>query len=353
MLIESRIERRGQPPFAGVDPHAAAAFRAGSAASAAPGALVRSALTGLSIRRILAPLDGSPLAETGLRHAAALAHAFGAQVVLLRVLEGSPRAGSEAPVDALDWELRRVESRAYLARIEEEFRGRGVEVGSEIVQGRAAERILEQAAAGHSDLIVIPSHGERGAGPWRLGSTTEKVLAAARTSVLLVPARSTDESDLRFRRLLVPLDCSLRAECILPAARSLARPHGAELVLVHVVGEPDLPRRVAASTEDRRLADELTERNRVEARRYLDEIASRLTALGERVEVRVCVAVDRTRALMEIADDEDVDLVVLSAHGSTGDPTRTSGSLTGRLLHEAYLPVLVLQDFADAMRDPA
>jgi nucleotide-binding universal stress UspA family protein len=308
--------------------------------------------TGLAIRHVLVPLDGSPLAESALPSMIAVARAFSAHVTLMHVLESRQGVDSLMALDALEWEIRRAESQAYLTSIQERLRESGVSAEVRVVQGRAAEQILEFANSAKVDLIVLSSHGESGRKEWHLSSTTEKVIVGARTSVLMVPAGGeTPKLDRQIRKLLVPLDCSQRAECILSPAVELARVHGADLILAHVVREPELPRRVAPSTDDLRLAEQLTQRNRAEATRYLRDVARRLTPLWSQVRVRIRVGPERVRALQELAVDEGADLVVLSAHGSTGDASKAYGGLSARLLHETQHPVIILQDFADTMRE--
>src|SRR5207302_612916 len=110
-----------------------------------------------------------------------------------------------------------------------------------------------------------------------------------------------------------------RAEFILPAATALARAHDAQLILAHVVPEPEMPRRMPPSSEDLDLAERIIERNCSEATRYLGDMQRRLAANGARVDVRIVVSSHRTQSLRELARQEHADLVVLAAHGSTGD----------------------------------
>jgi nucleotide-binding universal stress UspA family protein len=75
------------------------------------------------------------------------------------------------------------------------------------------------------------------------------VVARTHASLLVVPAHGADgqrDGALLLRRILVPLDCSPRAEWVFPLATALARAHDAELILAHVVPEPEIPRRLPA-----------------------------------------------------------------------------------------------------------
>ena len=314
-------------------------------ASASPS----SSCNGLAIRQILVLLDGSPLADCALPYAVAVAKAFPARITLLRVLETGRGADSSRGVDLLEWEFARAEASAHLNALAADLESESVRATVEIVQGKPAEQISHFTKNRQVDLIVLASHGEGGAGSGHLGSTAQKVIAAADTSVLIVPAREPQVGRIlrvRFRSILVALDCSQRAECILPTAMQLARGHDADLILAHVVSEPEVPRRMAASEEDLELAHELTERNRASAKRYLKEVQSRLSATGGHVEVRMRVSRQRTQTLCDLGDEEGVDLVVLSAHGSTGDANQHYGGVAARFLQESCKPVLIVQDLA-------
>jgi nucleotide-binding universal stress UspA family protein len=105
-----------------------------------------------------------------------------------------------------------------------------------------------------------------------------------------------------------------------------------------------MPRRLPPSAEDLAVVARLTERNRLEAERYLDELRARLVDQKVRVGTRIVVASRRARAIRAMADEADVDLVLVSAHGQTGDARERYGSVAGRLLEEGGRATLVVQD---------
>jgi nucleotide-binding universal stress UspA family protein len=311
---------------------------------------------GLTIRHLLVPLDGSALAECTLPWVVALARVFSARITLLRILEPP---GGAAPIrhahDAVEWQIRRAEAHSQLAKLDAELKAGGLTPAVELLEGRPAEQIINFARGHDADLVVLSSHGEGGLSGWVLSSTAQKVVARADSSVLVVPAHTADEravGDLRLRRIFVPLDCSPRAECVLTPAAALARAHDAELILAHVVPEPELPRRMPPSAEDVAIASQLTERNRVEADRYLGELQSRLAGDGLRVGVRTVVSSRCAPAILALADVADVDLIVACAHGRTAAASERYGSVSARLLAESSRPILVLQDLGATAREP-
>src|SRR3546814_13851540 len=70
----------------------------------------------MTFQRILAPLDGSPLAEEVLPHALCLARVLHVPLVLLHVLDVQPAVLEHCP-DSPDWRLRRLQARRYLETV--------------------------------------------------------------------------------------------------------------------------------------------------------------------------------------------------------------------------------------------
>jgi nucleotide-binding universal stress UspA family protein len=66
---------------------------------------------------ILVPLDGSLLAECVLPHVVAIARAFNAKVILLRVLEKNRANGTTQLFDLLNWQIKKAEAKLYLEKI--------------------------------------------------------------------------------------------------------------------------------------------------------------------------------------------------------------------------------------------
>lgn len=345
-LTESLSRRSGPPKRPDAAP--------GPAEKSAPGAAIgplsdegETGCPGLTIRHMLIPLDGSALSACALPWAVAVAQVLAARITLLRVLERPAISSATSHHhDAVDWEMRRAEAQSQLAKIDHDLKARGLTSAIELLEGRPAEQIINFARAQHVDLVVLSSHGEGGLTGWALSSTALMVVARTHSSVLIVPVHAEGQriGDVRLRRLLVPLDCSPRAECVLPLATALSRAHDAEMILAHVVPEPEMPRRLPASAEDLAMASQVTERNRLEGQRYLGALRDRLVDQTVRVETRIVVASRRARAIGAIADDADVDLVLVSAHGRTGDPRERYGSVAARLLEEISRPIILLQD---------
>jgi nucleotide-binding universal stress UspA family protein len=310
------------------------------------------------INHILVPLDGSPLAECVLPHTVAIAKAFDARVSLLRVLVQTPTIGQTSTIDPLNWQIRKSEAKGYLDRVAVHLQEAGLRAEPTILEGQAAERVIQFARDHDVNLIILSSHGRSGLSGWNVSSVVQKVILRAYVATMIVRAylpTSAELTDLCYRRLLVPLDCSQRAECVFPLVSTLARFHGAWLILAHVVRRPEMPRREPSTQEDTVLIDKITKRNQEEATRYLEQLESRMSTEAIYVRTRLAISDDVPGTLQEMADEEKVDLVVLSAHGYSGKMKWPFGSAAISFIAYGTTPLLIVQDISpdDMVLTPA
>ena len=292
---------------------------------------------------ILAPLDGSSLAECVLPHVVAVARACESQVTLMHVLEQSQDQGRL--IDPLSWHINEAETRAYLDGLTPRLQQAGLRTGVSLLDGQAAGRIIGFAHSQDVDLIVLSSHGQSGLSGWNVSSVVQKTALRAHVPVMIVRAYQAAPADLDFsyRRILVPLDCSQRAECVLPLATALARFHGAELLMAHIVSPPQMPQRVPHTPEDIELANRLVERNWMGAADYL---AQRKSWSPVDVRTHLLVSDNVPATLHNLVEQENVDLVVLSAHGCSGGTMWPYGSMALNFLCYGSTPLLIVQDLS-------
>lgn len=298
----------------------------------------------MGFQSVLVCLDRSRAAEAVLPLAIYLAKAEGARLLLFHVLEPPPETIEVHATDALDCEIARQEARAYLETIAERMIDSGVRAECHVGEGHAARGVAAIAAELGADLVVVSRFGEGGRDEWSLGDTAEKILALARSAVLVVPPDAPDPARcVPPRRILVPLDGSLRGESVLPAALRLARPDDAELVLAHVVADPVRTAVLQAPT-DLALAQELADRLVARAGAYLEGIRTQLLRAGARCVAVVSRSVDHREGIVTLSAAQEIDLVVLTAHGVVCNPRRRFGSVASYLIAHASAPVLVIQD---------
>jgi len=294
------------------------------------------------LQRIMVALDGSPLAEQVLPYASALARAFDAEIVLLRVVE-TPRGVTGRALDSFDWRMERTEAIAYLQNIKRRLHSEGIEVDLDVTAGRACEEILEMARAREIDLLILASHGVGGLTEFRMASTAHKVTFASETSVLVVPAREAAVADRPFDAVVVPVDCTCHSDWALALAARLARAEGVGLSIVHVVRTPQLldPH---GTEREHRIVDELVTLNRAAASRYVESLKGRLEAPEMPIEVHIETADEIAPVLERLAGSAQHPLLVLSTRGSPPFEYGHFGSLVAVMLASTSHPVLVLRE---------
>ena len=145
-------------------------------------------------RKILVPLDGSPLAERALEPALVIADAMQSDVTLLRVAPGretlpqsiSPSGEDLGVARDIAAAQERAEAEAYLQRIYGTRANRHLFFDVVTTGGDIADAIVSYADERHVDLIVMSSHGRSGIGRWLHGSVAEKVLRGADCATLII-----------------------------------------------------------------------------------------------------------------------------------------------------------------------
>jgi nucleotide-binding universal stress UspA family protein len=293
---------------------------------------------------ILVPLDGSPLAECVLPHAIAIAKAFDADITLVQVLE-QPSASLRLPkADPLDWYLEKSAAALYLETMQSRLETSDVSVQTLLLEGNAVERIVELAHASQVDLLILSGFGETSANDGGVSGIVQHILQRVRTSTLIIRTSApvpalTDE--LRYQRLLIPLDGSQRAGAALTMAAALGEAYAAELLLVHVVSKPEMTRHMPLSREDAALVNRFIERNQEEGRKYLEQTQTRLPA---HTQTRLLVSDNVAATLQSVSEQEQIDLLILSAHGYSGEARWPYGSVTNRFITNGTTPLLIVQD---------
>lgn len=295
--------------------------------------------------RILVPLDGSQLAECVLPHAVAMARAFQSRLLLLQAVD-SPQADADPvrTVDPLHWQIYKTEARAYLAAIAGRLQEAGLVAEEHVLEGQSAESIVRFARDRDVDLVLLSSHGLSGLSRWNVSSVAQKVIFQVSKPVMIVRAYhvATDGvTGLTYERILVPVDGSLRAEYVLPFAAHLARSYDARLMLAHVIKRPRVFKPSSLLEEEARMVERIKAHNKIEADRYLKDLIVRL---GYTAEPWLLDDEDTASALRDLIDKEDVDLIILNAHGYTRGIYWPYSSLALSFIAYGTRPLLIMQD---------
>jgi nucleotide-binding universal stress UspA family protein len=330
--------------------------------------------------RILVPLDGSTLAERAIPHAELFARIFGSTIILLQILDPTSLHINPNPVDPLNWQIQKAEADVYLNGIktrihrdlQESLQGKDekkISVEYAIREGKPAENIINFARTENIDLLIISTHGSSGLSRWNISSVTQKVINLIYLPVLIIRAFTQQEGEaikIHYRRILLPIDSSRRAECSLSAGVALASGENSidsslreknfsstqsvpnafsaqtKLFLAAVIRPPEIPIPEPYPIEIEQLSDQLMQVSRQAVTKYLNDMKDRLP-----VECDICVVENNsvTSAIQDLANkEENIDLVMLCAHGHTGESSWPYGSVARNYIEQGTKPVLIIQD---------
>ena len=193
-------------------------------------------------RSIVVPLDGSKSAEAALPIAESIARRSGASLEIVRSHE---LFEPERPADC--WTPRydpgedaayQVQEQAYLDTTVHTLEEKSsISVKAALVSGAVVSGVLKRARASAADLIVMATHGRGPVGRLVLGSVADKLLRHAAIPILLVRCGEDSQAwaAAEFDHILIPLDGSTLAECVLPSAIEIGRLTDARFTLVRVV----------------------------------------------------------------------------------------------------------------------
>lgn len=280
-------------------------------------------------QRILVPLDGSPLAGRIVKHVRRLLVRKDLEVVLLSVVEPlpDPVARTRAVQAARD----------HLEGLRDWLIDAGAIASTRVVVGEPVELIVEHAARLQVALVAMATHGRSGLTRFMRGSVAEQVIRHCQAPVLVANPRALDaggeDGELRFRRILVPLDGSEASLGIQPLVEEFARLYEAEVLLLRVewtvpIAATPYPAEVAAL----RPADEVAASLEPIRRRLADQGIAARTLVGYGPEAL---------EILDTAEREQVDLVAMSTHGRTGVARWLYGSVAEQVLRHCPRPLLV------------
>jgi nucleotide-binding universal stress UspA family protein len=241
----------------------------------------------------------------------------------------------------------------YLERIAGELRNNGLDADYAILEGQPAKSIIEYAHTNPVDLIALSTHGNTGLSDWNVSSVVEKVISRSFRSILLVPAYASKPSTAsKYERLFICCDGSTRAEYILSTAISLAQFHKSQLVFGTVIQRPQIIQRFPLSEKDRKLIDQITNRNEKNTQRYHKQLFTQLTMKGLDVETLVATSEHPVSTLHNMVADAKADLVLMVAHGVTGEQHWPYGSMAVSFIKYGSTPLLILQDLTENQAPP-
>ncbi len=143
-----------------------------------------------------------------------------------------------------------------------------------------------------------------------------------------------------YKRILVPLDGSARAERAIHVAARIARAFGSSVILMRVATAPvDTGKYSSASG----YVEETVDSDLSGVTSYLENIAGSEELAGINTEVKTFTG-GVAPAILSAAQSFHANLIVLCSHGYTGFKRWTLGSVADKVTRHSPIPVFVLRE---------
>jgi len=289
--------------------------------------------------KILVPTDFSDTARCALAHAINLARKFEGEIHLLHVAEIPTPAIPDLPLDIID--IVEEKGIADLDELVNSFEMDLPEITRVVRAGipskPPADVVLEYAKDLQADVLVMGTHGRRGARRFLLGSVTEEVVRRSICPVLTIRKQKKVYLMPSVHKILVPIDFSDASKKLVDLAAEFALKLDAKLTLMHVVDIEFYP--YYGLTED---PVRLIERNMIDiAMDKLNDTVEMLRDQGVRANWETDTG--RTvRVVNEYAERKEIDLILVGSHGRSGFDRLMLGSISEKVLRSAPCPVMIM-----------
>jgi nucleotide-binding universal stress UspA family protein len=283
---------------------------------------------------ILAPLDGSKLAEQAIPYITRLAQQFDSEVTLMGVCDSEETPEGEACRLSINNQAESLKIATLPAQ---------VTFKPVVVAGNAAQQIIDYAEKNNFGLIILTSHGRSGLAPWSVGSTVQKILHLNSTiPLLLVKAQETPgkQEDI-FRSILLPLDQSQLGEAAVPYIIDLTNKFESDVTLLHVIEQGKHIHTIGGLNYVRFLDQDIT-RAKTEAEKYLNKVAARFLGTKARTAQEVRVG-EPAHEILKIVSQQEHCLIAIASHGHSGINAWSLGSVAYKISQSVNQPLFLIK----------
>ena len=289
----------------------------------------------LHVKKVLVPRDFSRFSDYAFTRALDLVERTGAE---LHLLYADVLHTDISTVGGGGAEAAELLNKRLLDGTEQLIADNGITVVTSIVRDIAsASAIVTYATENDIDMIVMGTHGRRGFRRLLIGSTAEEVARTAPCPVMTVrkPDSVTERAE-GIDGILVPIDFSDHSKIALHHAKELAAMYHTRLDLLHVIEEqmhPAFYNTGVFSITD--LIPDVDVKALAELKKFYNESGGPICG----VQFHVCHG-RASKEIVQFAEHNNTDLIVMSTHGLTGLEHVLLGSVTERVIRWSPVPVI-------------
>lgn len=277
-----------------------------------------------SVQSLLVPVDFSNYSEHTLQFADKIAQKYGSVLDVLHVTDIEKQAKEYDGYKGTPESLQKVienEAEHKVNKLVKERDWKGLKVFGINITGAPVEKIIQVAKNRKSGIVVMATRGRDNITDFVIGSTTYKLIRTAPCPVLSIP---TPKKEYGMGKIMFTTDFSTNSFIAYEQAVSLAKQFSSQLHIFYNMSSqaedtPDLERKFF------NLKDAA----------YQEGVATTIHAKG--------LAKSASDGILKYAEDENIDLVVIATHGTSGTRQFFLGSTTVDVISRAKTPVLLIR----------
>ncbi len=319
-------------------------------------------------KNILCAVDFSDFSHLILTYGKALASEFDATLYLCHIVSDMVMLSShgQAFIASEQVTSERLEyARTHLEALAKEH---GIQGEILVSPGHPADEVTQICRKKNIDLVIVATHGGSGIKRFLIGSVTDRLVKTLACPLLVLQAREDHLSfqgnfNIPMKRILVGCDFSPGSGFAFDYALSLAQEFQAELHLVHVI-KPE--KQIELTTADYikiqegdylgwnradfiNLNKHATEEEWGRRNRLLSRLDRQLSSLVPEESRNWCVPVtsllegEPYQELINYAEQNQMDMIVLGIHGHSFLEKFLVGSTTDRVISRSSCPVLAVR----------
>jgi len=302
----------------------------------------------MTLQHLLVPTDFSVHADAALDHVVLLADRFNATLHLLHVVN-NPGAGWYGLGDA-EVQIDRLKKKAE-AKARDRLDDMATDPAIVDVRTAVAQRLnldvadaIQEYVAGHPiDFVVMGTHGRQGLERLVLGSVANRLIRRTACPVLTVRDQGEDSEvtpAVEYENILAPIDFSEHSRTALRLCKEVAARYDATQHLLFVA-----EKRVLPTFSDTGIPGvgvvEMDPEIVANAEGALEELNGTVGG-GEVPSAYHVEKGDVAQVIIDFAETNDIDLIVMALRGLTGIDRFVLGSNTERVVRAAPCPVLTV-----------
>jgi len=281
------------------------------------------------INRIAVPTDFSETANLAVDHAVDIAKRFGAEIILIHVLESGAYQGIFAPSKKTEYDEKE-QAQQHLQNFAHQLeRKTALNVSQYVVSGRIHEQIVTVSGEVEADLIVMGTHGVSGWEEFFVGSNAFKVVTQSPCPVLTIQHKA---SSTELKNIILPIDATPQTRQKVKQAAGFAKNFGATVHIACLLTEDEPTIRYEFNTKVKQITDFFDR----------EEIAHTCTTL---------VGSNLATMTMNFSESKGGNLIIMMTEQESNLTGFLMGPYAQQIVNHSKIPVLSVspEDLTDGM----